>query len=163
MRRSTAAPPCRAHCTTCWGSTSRPCCTAGRHGWSTRRIADGPVVDIGFRDAPIADAWTIGALLVDVGLVDVRLVDVRLVAARVAATAAHPPTGVSVPTTLVVTNDFPPRIGGIERFVEQVCGFCDDDVIVLTSSEPGAAAYDARLPYEVVRRDRVLLPTASVA
>jgi len=70
---------------------------------------------------------------------------------------------VSVPTTLVVTNDFPPRIGGIERFVEQVCGFCDDDVIVLTSSEPGAAAYDARLPYEVVRRDRVLLPTASVA
>ena len=41
-------------------------------------------------------------------------------------------------TTLVVTNDFPPRIGGIERFVEQVCGFCDDDVVVLTSTEPGA-------------------------
>jgi phosphatidyl-myo-inositol dimannoside synthase len=70
---------------------------------------------------------------------------------------------VSVPTTLVVSNDFPPRIGGIERFVSQVCGFCDDDVIVLTSTEPGASPYDAGLPYEVVRRDRVLLPTRSVA
>ena len=68
-----------------------------------------------------------------------------------------------MPTTLVVSNDFPPRIGGIERFVSQVCGFCDDDVIVLTSTEPGASPYDAGLPYEVVRHDRVLLPTRSVA
>lgn len=68
-----------------------------------------------------------------------------------------------MPTTLVVTNDFPPRIGGIERFVEQVCGFCDDDVLVLTSTEPGDAAQDARLGYEVVRRGRVLLPTPAVA
>ena len=68
-----------------------------------------------------------------------------------------------MPTTLVVTNDFPPRIGGIERFVEQVCGFCDGDVVVLTSTEPGSAQYDAAAPYEIVRRDRVLLPTPSVA
>jgi phosphatidyl-myo-inositol dimannoside synthase len=67
-----------------------------------------------------------------------------------------------VPTTLIVTNDFPPRIGGIERFVEQVCTFCDHDVTVLTSSEPGAAAHDARLPYQVVRQGRVLLPTPSI-
>jgi phosphatidylinositol alpha-1,6-mannosyltransferase len=68
-----------------------------------------------------------------------------------------------LPTTLIVTNDFPPRIGGIERFIEQVCGFCDDDVVVLTSREPGDAAHDAHLPYEVVRRSGVLLPTPSVA
>ncbi len=66
-------------------------------------------------------------------------------------------------TTLVVTNDFPPRIGGIERFVEQVCGFCDDDVVVLTSTEPGGRASDAARPYEVVRRGRVLLPTPTIA
>ena len=68
-----------------------------------------------------------------------------------------------MPTTLIVTNDFPPRIGGIERFVEQVCGFCDDDVVVLTSTESGSATADADRPYEVIRRDRVLLPTAAVA
>lgn len=66
-------------------------------------------------------------------------------------------------TTLVVTNDFPPRIGGIERFVEQVCSCCDDDVVVLTSSEPGASAFDAGAAYEIVRRDRVLLPSPTVA
>lgn len=65
-------------------------------------------------------------------------------------------------TTLVVTNDFPPRLGGIERFVEQVCDFCGD-VVVLTSAEPGARAHDTRLPYEVVRRGRLLLPTPSTA
>ena len=66
-------------------------------------------------------------------------------------------------TTLVVSNDFPPRIGGIERFVEQVCGFCDDDVVVLTSTEPGGRASDASRAYEVVRRGRVLLPTPRTA
>ncbi len=28
-------------------------------------------------------------------------------------------------TTLVVTNDFPPRIGGIESFVAAACSFLD--------------------------------------
>ncbi|GAA3618410.1 glycosyltransferase family 4 protein [Microlunatus ginsengisoli] len=68
-----------------------------------------------------------------------------------------------MPTTLIVTNDFPPRIGGIERFVEQVCDFCDGDVAVLTSREPGSAVADARRAYEVVRAGTVLLPTPSVA
>jgi phosphatidylinositol alpha-1,6-mannosyltransferase len=71
-------------------------------------------------------------------------------------------------TTLVVTNDFPPRIGGIERFVAQVCGFCDDDVVVLTTEEPygrgsGGRPADAGRPYEIVRRGRVLLPTPRTA
>ncbi|MFX4272734.1 glycosyltransferase family 4 protein [Propionibacteriaceae bacterium Y1685] len=65
-------------------------------------------------------------------------------------------------TTLVITNDFPPRLGGIENFVAQVCEMLDDDVIVLTSDEPGAASHDAGLPYEVIRLGRVLLPTKRV-
>ena len=44
--------------------------------------------------------------------------------------------GRAEPTTLVVTNDFPPRIGGIESFVAAACGFLDD-VVVLTLRAPG--------------------------
>ncbi len=62
-------------------------------------------------------------------------------------------------TTLVVTNDFPPRIGGIESFVSAACGFLDDDVIVLTSAAPGSERFDATLPFEVHRRRGPLLPT----
>ncbi|MFI6963152.1 glycosyltransferase family 4 protein [Streptomyces sp. NPDC050255] len=67
--------------------------------------------------------------------------------------------------TLVVTNDFPPRQGGIETFVHAMTSrFPGDSVVVYTSSEPGAAAYDAALPYPVIRdRARMLLPTPRVA
>ncbi|MGI8456848.1 MAG: glycosyltransferase, partial [Propionibacteriaceae bacterium] len=60
-----------------------------------------------------------------------------------------------------MTNDFPPRIGGIEGFVAQICRLLDD-VVVLTSREAGDRAHDATLPYEVVRSGRVLLPTPAV-
>ncbi|GGP99771.1 glycosyltransferase family 4 protein [Streptomyces roseolilacinus] len=64
-------------------------------------------------------------------------------------------------TTLIVTNDFPPRQGGIETFVHAMATRVPgDDVVVYTSSEPGAAAYDATLPFPVVRDPgRMLLPT----
>ncbi|WP_406205963.1 glycosyltransferase family 4 protein [Kitasatospora sp. NBC_01560] len=63
-------------------------------------------------------------------------------------------------TTLVVTNDFPPRQGGIETFVHALATRLPGGVVVHTSSEPGAAAYDATLPFPVVRdRARTLLPT----
>jgi phosphatidyl-myo-inositol dimannoside synthase len=62
-------------------------------------------------------------------------------------------------TTLVVTNDFPPRIGGIESFVAAACGFLDHDVVVLTATAPGAEHLDRTLPYEVVRVPGPLLPT----
>jgi phosphatidylinositol alpha-1,6-mannosyltransferase len=60
-----------------------------------------------------------------------------------------------------VTNDFPPRQGGIENFVYQMAvRFPPDSVVVYTSSTRGAAEHDARLPFPVVRaRTRVLLPT----
>ncbi|MGZ0146739.1 glycosyltransferase family 4 protein [Kribbella sp. WER1] len=65
-------------------------------------------------------------------------------------------------TVLVVTNDFPPRQGGIETFVRSLCDQVPD-VVVYTSREPGDTAYDARLPFPVVRdRTSMLLPTARV-
>jgi phosphatidyl-myo-inositol dimannoside synthase len=63
--------------------------------------------------------------------------------------------------TLVVTNDFPPRIGGIETLVRQLVGDLPADrVVVHTSSTPGAPTFDADQPYPVVRDPaRILLPT----
>lgn len=66
-------------------------------------------------------------------------------------------------TTLVVTNDFPPRLGGIESFVATLCRLLDDDVVVLTSAAAGDAAYDSGLAYPVVRLRGPLLPTRRVA
>ncbi len=64
-----------------------------------------------------------------------------------------------MPTTLVVTNDFPPRIGGIESFVADLVELLDRDVVVYTSATPGSAAQDRRLGVEVVRAGPVLWPS----
>ncbi|WP_446216128.1 glycosyltransferase family 4 protein [Micromonospora sp. IBHARD004] len=67
--------------------------------------------------------------------------------------------------TLLVTNDFPPRPGGIQSFVHhlavrQPAG----SVVVYASSWRGAEKFDADQPFEVVReRTRVLLPTPLIA
>ena len=67
--------------------------------------------------------------------------------------------------TLVVTNDFPPRQGGIQTFVAALLARRPpDSVVVLASDSPGSAAYDAALPYPVVRRPTsMLLPTGATA
>ncbi|MFF9869511.1 glycosyltransferase family 4 protein [Streptomyces sp. NPDC013953] len=67
-------------------------------------------------------------------------------------------------TTLIITNDFPPRQGGIETFVHAMATRVPgNDVVVHTSSEPGAAAYDTTLPFPVIRDpSRMLLPTPRV-
>lgn len=66
-------------------------------------------------------------------------------------------------TTLVISNDFPPRIGGIENFVATVCELLDDDVVVLASDHPDAAAHDRGLSHPVHRLPGPLLPTRAVA
>ena len=63
----------------------------------------------------------------------------------------------------MVSNDFPPRIGGIESFVSDLCELLDRDVVVLTSGPPGAAVTDMHRGYPVVRRGGLLLPTPAVA
>ncbi|MCZ2837285.1 glycosyltransferase family 4 protein [Modestobacter sp. VKM Ac-2985] len=67
--------------------------------------------------------------------------------------------------TLVVTNDFPPRQGGIQTFVEALLDTRPpESLVVLASDHPGSAAYDAALPYPVVRAPTgMLLPTPSIA
>ncbi|MPQ97664.1 glycosyltransferase [Modestobacter sp. I12A-02628] len=64
-------------------------------------------------------------------------------------------------STLVVTNDFPPRQGGIQTFVAALLATRPpDSLVVLASDHPGAAAHDAGLPYPVVRAPTgMLLPT----
>lgn len=66
--------------------------------------------------------------------------------------------------TLVVTNDFPPRPGGIQTFVhELVRRLPPDDVLVYSSRFRGFESFDAEQPFEVVREDTsVLLPTPAV-
>lgn len=63
--------------------------------------------------------------------------------------------------TLFITNDFPPRPGGIQTFVyEIVRRFDPTSITVLTSDCTGAPTFDAQQPYEVVRsKQKVLLPT----
>ena len=67
--------------------------------------------------------------------------------------------------TLVVTNDFPPRQGGIQTFVAALLARRPpDSLVVMASDHPGSAEHDARLPYPVVRRPTgMLLPTPAVA
>ncbi|MBM3691459.1 MAG: glycosyltransferase family 4 protein [Actinobacteria bacterium] len=66
-----------------------------------------------------------------------------------------------MPRTLVITNDFPPRRGGIQTFIEQlVSQMYPKSVVVFTSSWSGAKEYDAKLPFDVKRiSGSVLLPT----
>ncbi|WP_336922684.1 glycosyltransferase family 4 protein [Aquipuribacter sp. SD81] len=77
-----------------------------------------------------------------------------------------------MPRTAVVTNDFPPRAGGIETYVERLLAHLDPASVVVHAcapdgGQPGArdaTAHDARLPYRVVRDpDRTLLPTPALA
>jgi phosphatidyl-myo-inositol dimannoside synthase len=59
---------------------------------------------------------------------------------------------VEVPKTLIVTNDFPPRVGGVQRFVHALAGELPPDrVAVVAPASPGSAEFDAREPYEIVR------------
>ncbi len=66
--------------------------------------------------------------------------------------------------TLFVTNDFPPRVGGIQTFVyELALSRPPGSVVVFASDWPGAAAFDAEQAFPIVRYSRsVMLPTPDV-
>ncbi|WBB86279.1 glycosyltransferase family 4 protein [Micromonospora sp. WMMC264] len=67
--------------------------------------------------------------------------------------------------TLLITNDFPPRPGGIQSFVHNLAVRQQPgSVVVYASSWRGAEKFDADQPFEVVREHtRVLLPTPLIA
>jgi phosphatidyl-myo-inositol dimannoside synthase len=68
------------------------------------------------------------------------------------------------PRTLVVTNDFPPRTGGIQAYVhELVLRQPAGEVVVYAPAWPGAAEFDAAQPFEVVRHPTsLMLPVPAV-
>lgn len=73
--------------------------------------------------------------------------------------------------TLIVTNDFPPRPGGIQAFLHSMALRLDPDRVVVYAStwkrdkegREATAAFDAEQPYPVIRdRATMLLPTPRV-
>jgi len=67
--------------------------------------------------------------------------------------------------TLLVTNDFPPRPGGIQQFVHNLAvRQPPGSVVAYASTWKGAEKFDAEQPFEVIRESTgVLLPTPAVA
>ncbi|MFR9676718.1 glycosyltransferase family 4 protein [Streptomyces sp. TR06-5] len=74
-------------------------------------------------------------------------------------------------TTLIVTNDFPPRPGGIQAFLHSMAQRLDPERVVVYAStwkrsaegREATARFDAEQPFTVVRdRATVLLPTPRV-
>ncbi|MCF8589317.1 glycosyltransferase family 4 protein [Gordonia liuliyuniae] len=68
-------------------------------------------------------------------------------------------------TTLLVTNDFPPRAGGIQSYLENLLRFVPpENVVVYAPKWKGSDEYDAAAPYPIVRhRTSLMLPTPFVA
>jgi phosphatidylinositol alpha-1,6-mannosyltransferase len=66
---------------------------------------------------------------------------------------------------LLVTNDFPPKVGGIQSYLWELWRRLPPErVTVLTTPHPDAAAFDAAQPFRVERvRQPVLLPTPFLA
>lgn len=67
--------------------------------------------------------------------------------------------------TLLVTNDFPPRVGGIQSYLQALADRLPaGELVVHAPAWPGAAAFDAARPYPVERhRTSLMLPGPEVA
>ena len=65
---------------------------------------------------------------------------------------------------LIVTNDFPPRSGGIQSFVHALAARLPADcVVVYAPAWDGAAEFDGRQPFEVIRHPgSLMLPVPDV-
>src|SRR3954451_13775834 len=70
-------------------------------------------------------------------------------------------TGSKPRRTLVVTNDFPPRQGGIQSFVHELAlRQPPGSLVVYASDHPGSARFDAAQPFPVLRHPSgLLVPT----
>lgn len=66
---------------------------------------------------------------------------------------------------LLVTNDFPPKVGGIQNYLWELWRrLPPDSTAVLTTPHSGAGAFDAQQPIRIERdRAKVLLPTRALA
>jgi len=72
---------------------------------------------------------------------------------------------VSVGTSLLVTNDFPPKVGGIQSYLHELWRRLPaPSTHVLTTTYSGAGAFDRAQGFSVERfPERVLLPTRALA
>ena len=70
-----------------------------------------------------------------------------------------------VPRTLVVTNDFPPRVGGVQQYLHNlVSNLPADRVTVLAPRWPGWREFDDEQPFAVHRQSATFLwPTRELA
>jgi phosphatidylinositol alpha-1,6-mannosyltransferase len=73
--------------------------------------------------------------------------------------------GAQLPKVLIVTNDYPPRRGGIQSFVHALASRMPSGaVVVYAPSWEGAAEFDAGQPFPVIRHPTsLMLPVPSVA
>lgn len=67
--------------------------------------------------------------------------------------------------TLLITNDFPPRPGGIQSYLQNLVDLLPaEDVVVYAPRWRGCTEFDAAVPYTVIRHPTTLmLPTPLVA
>jgi phosphatidylinositol alpha-1,6-mannosyltransferase len=64
---------------------------------------------------------------------------------------------------VLVTNDFPPKVGGIQSYLWELWRRLPPErVTVLTTTHPDAAAFDAAQPFAVHRHATALLPTPAL-
>src|SRR5947199_376391 len=66
--------------------------------------------------------------------------------------------------SLLVTNDFPPKLGGIQSYLYELWRrLPPEETTVFATRRAGAAEWDARQQFRVVRaRQKVLLPSAAL-
>ena len=66
--------------------------------------------------------------------------------------------------SLLVTNDFPPKLGGIQSYLYELWRrLPPDETTVFTTPHDGAVALDAQQAFRVVRsQQKVLLPTKAL-
>lgn len=63
-----------------------------------------------------------------------------------------------MPRTLLVSNDFPPRPGGIQSYLHELARrLPPDDLVVYVPDWPGAGGFDATAPFTVVRHPGTLM------
>jgi phosphatidyl-myo-inositol dimannoside synthase len=69
---------------------------------------------------------------------------------------------VDLPRTLLITNDFPPRVGGIQRMLGSLVHALPPDAIsVMAPDWEGAEPHDGSVPYRIFREPRAFMwPTA---
>lgn len=65
---------------------------------------------------------------------------------------------------LLVTNDFPPKVGGIQNYLYELWRRLDPaSFVVLTTDHPDAKSFDAQQEFEIIRIDKKwLLPTRAL-